>query len=118
MKAVLQKVIRQSTGIIKYLFPSPEERKQRKIVKEGDTLYKGIVIRLQGQVPPPVFRRKLLLHRRLRQYQRLRRHGSSHAKVAAIKKLEKEWRKYVRDSERKKGKVLPINKPAGSRQWQ
>ena len=95
MKTSLRRLISQ-------LFPSPEKRKQRKILRTGDKLYKRIVIRLktsEKNTGPP-YRRKNLLHRRLKQFQMLRRHGSKPAKVAAIMKLDKEWRKFQRESRR------------------
>ena len=92
MKTILRKIISQ-------LFPSPQKREERKMLRAGDKIYKRIVARLKTSkeniVPP--YRRKNLLHRRLKQYQQLRRYGSIHAKVAAIRKLKKEWRKFQRD---------------------
>ena len=97
MKTILRKIISQ-------LFPSREIRNERKMLKTGDKLYKRIVARLKTNVADsnPPYHRKNLLHRRLKQYQQLRRQGSIHAKAAAIRKLEKEWKKFQRDCQKKK----------------
>jgi hypothetical protein len=106
MKSVLQKLIRSSEAILKRLFPSKEERKVKQLIKAGDRLYKSIVVKLEAKKDSSshVYGSKHLLHRRLKQYQRLQMKGSRYAKVAAIMKLQKEWRKFQRD----KGRVVQL----------
>jgi hypothetical protein len=107
MKTILKKIISQ-------LFPSREIRSGRKMLKTGDKLYKRIITRLKtgAENTYPDYHRKNLFHRRLKQYQQLRRRGSIHAKAAAIRKLDKEWRKFQRDCVKKKKdtKIIPVSK--------
>jgi hypothetical protein len=99
MKNVLRKFFSGYTAIVKQIVSSREEREIKQLVQVGDKLFKAIVFRLNGNEVQPIWNRhrRSLLHRRLKQYQRMRKHGSLHEKAASLKALEKEWRKFQRD---------------------
>ncbi len=115
-ESLSKKVISRSSAIIRSIFPA-RSKKQEYISgsKTNDQVCKSILVQLKDN--KAYGRDVKMVHRRLAQYQRLRWHGSNVNQAEALKKLEKEWRRYERNRLRKikgeNGTIIPIQCGSG-----